>query len=141
MCHLSSQGQYPRIPLSLRGKTGGVKPLVRRRAPGSHARRWKSARGEVRTVVHSTVFIVIRSSDDSQWQSALEGNDGRNRPAIQPETSDAIVSLIVIRLPDDGGCADMRAIVVGALFFQPDVVIVLRHGGGTVANVACRLQR
>ena len=35
----------------------------------------------------------------------------------------------------------MRAIVIGSLLFQANVVIVLWHGGGTVANVAGRLQR
>src|SRR5207302_3600525 len=81
------------------------------------------------------------SRNDGERQSALERHDGRNRPAIQPETSKTVVSLVIVRLPDDGGRAHMGPIVIGALLLQPDIVVVLRHGAGTVADVAGRLQR
>jgi len=35
----------------------------------------------------------------------------------------------------------MPSVVIGSLLLQPDVVVVLRHRTGAVADVACRLER
>src|ERR1700733_1255644 len=95
----------------------------------------------VGTVIVVPIQVVVVTAGNGERLAAVHRDGRGDRPTIQNVAHNRIEAFKVIWLPHRGDDNLIAHVIVLALAFQTQVVVVLRFRGGIMANVAGRLQR
>ena len=107
-------------------KSCRIEPRFRRDRPGSvRIEECAHSRNQVRAICVSAVEVVIGAAHDRERRSALKGDDGRDRPAIEDLPHERVGTCVVVKVPQAGDACHMPAVIVSRASFLPQIVEVL----------------